>query len=84
MQLSVEVAVVPSVMLVGFRPQARAVCETLAVRLTVPVKLLSAVTLIVEVRDELTFTVTVPGLAVILKPLLPVDGAFTWTVNFAV
>jgi len=61
----VEVPEVPRVMLVGDRVQIRPLLgETEVVRLTVPVKLFCAVTVIVEVPDAPARTVTIVGFAV--------------------
>jgi hypothetical protein len=65
---SVEVPAVPSVALVGDIVQVRPVDgETLEVRVTVPVKPFWAVTVIVELPARPARTVTLVGLAVIVK-----------------
>jgi hypothetical protein len=63
----VEVPEVPSVTLVGDNVHVRPEGVTVSVRLTVPVKLFWAVTVIVEVPDAPALTVTLVGLAVTLK-----------------
>jgi len=61
---------VPRVTLVGVSVQVRPVDgETADVRVTVPVKPWTAVTVIVEVAAVPAFTVTLVGLAVIVKSL---------------
>jgi len=65
---SVDVPEVPRVTLVGVRVQVRPVAgETEAVRLTVPVKPWTEPTVIVEVPEAPASTVTLAGLAVIVK-----------------
>jgi len=61
---------VPRVTLVGVSVQVRPVDGEMAdVRVTVPVKPWTAVTVIVEVAAVPAFTVTLVGLAVIVKSL---------------
>jgi hypothetical protein len=71
----VDVWDVPRVTLAGLRLQVRPVGETAEVRLTVPVKPLTAVTVIVEVPIWPALTETLTGLAPI---------AMSWTVNVTV
>ncbi len=71
----------PSVTLAGFRPQVRAALDTPKERLTGPAKPLPALTVIVELPDELRLNVTLAGLAVKVKPTGP--GGFTVTVTIA-
>ncbi len=73
----------PSVTLVGFRPQVRVIFDTPAERLTGPTKPFTALTVIVEVPDEVTLNVTLVGLAVKVKPGCAVIGGFTVTVTIA-
>lgn len=73
----------PSVTLVGFRPQVRVVLDTPAERLTGPTKPFTVLTVIVEVPDELRLNVTLVGLAVKVKPGCAVIGGFTVTVTVA-
>jgi len=62
---SVEVWATPRVTVVGVRVQVRPVAgETVAAKLTVPVKPWSGVTVIVEVPEAPARTVTAVGLAV--------------------
>ncbi len=83
MQVRIELAEVLSVMLVGFRPQVRVVLDTPAERLTGPAKPFTALTIIVELPDELRLNVTLVGLAVKVKPGCAVIGGFTVTVTAA-
>ncbi len=64
-------------MLVGFRVQVIPVGETVEVRATVPVNPFTGATVIVEVAGAPVFTLTLVGLAVIVK-------SFTVTVTAAV
>jgi hypothetical protein len=67
-QDSVEVPEVPRVTLVGVRVHVRPVAgETVAVSETVPAKPWSEVTVIVEIPDAPARTVTLVGLAAIVK-----------------
>jgi hypothetical protein len=68
LQDSVDVPEVPRVTLVGVRVHVRPVAgETVSVRATVPAKPWSEVTVIVEVPDAPARTVTLVGLATIVK-----------------
>ena len=67
MQERVEVIDAPSVTLVGLNAQVRPAGAEASVRVTVPVKPLTGATVIVEVADVPTLTVTLVGLAFTVK-----------------